>query len=1197
MKGTIVLSLIASVVVGAALLDLAAAADHARTEHTPRGRTKDVLIEKSVRGTQPDLVVTSCLAWCDPSVPGSLYVDFDVCNYGSSSAGYHESGIYASADAIVSVSDTLVCYASSYGLAAGTCENYSGWCDTSWVPPGTYYIGFYADDMFMVTESDEANNTCVSGQEGLPCDSNCAQDFTVTPPGTWSGNTCGAGNECGLFSSEEHVYEVTLLEERLWTFSLCDSWYDTILLVGTVPGGGDVCYNDDSCGLQSECAAYLSAGTYYVTIEGYGGDCGDYVFEIPDCPPPPAPTNPQPPDGGVQTALDTDLCWNGGTLAKTFAIPKVIYGPDDRLDEYEVTDPAILAAGDATVALVDIGDLTDNGNGTYSLPTETYAEWYLAMFGRPLCPDERFRDQPNPADCSGFLVAPDVVATAGHCISSAYCATTAFVFGFVMTDATTPVLTIPASEVYYCGEVIARQESAADWGLIRLDRAVAGHNPLQIRCSGKVPDNEPLLAVGHPVGLPRKYAGGATVRDNTPNEYFQANLDTYVGNSGSAVFSATTLEVEGILVRGNYDWFEDGSCDRSNVCSDSGCPSWEDVTRATQFCPLIPSYDVYFGACGSMQFLGTTADTCWSLPQLDSGTTYCWKIVARDGCGETDGPVWSFTTEGVCGNGTCDPDEDPCNCPQDCSSPGSCCTGSDCDDADLCTTDTCVSFVCAYDPVDCSHLDIDCDVGVCNPGTGACETQPANDGLPCDDGDVCNTGETCQAGTCTGGSAVDCSVVGTFCADYECGANGSEGNCDVMTPRNEGLTCDDSVCSSGNTCQSGDCTGGTVVNCNALDTFCADYECDPGASSPNCDAVTLMNEGLPCDDGGLCTENDVCSAGVCGGTAVADGTSCSDGLFCNGEETCLSGSCLAGNDPCLNQSCDEQNDVCFTPPACTSDADCDNGLYCDGVEKCSGGLCVAGAEVCPDQMCDEDSDVCVDCLTDADCDDELFCNGIERCENGTCMQGTDPCPGQLCDDTFSDACVDCKTAGDCEDGDPCTRDVCVLGECDRSAVECPVGQSCDPDTGQCMDCLTDADCDDENPCTVDECIEGMCWKTDVECPEGERCDPDTGECVADTELPVPQCIPALCDDGDPCTIEECVDTDGDAVEECINRPVQCLEGEECDPDSGECVPEKAKTGRGTTRGGCGLFSSLGFVTLPLYMLVWVGIRSRARRRA
>ena len=67
--------------------------------------------------------------------------------------------------------------------------------------------------------------------------------------------------------------------------------------------------------------------------------------------------------------------------------------------------------------------------------------------------------------------------------------------------------------------------------------------------------------------LPRKYAGGQTsiVRENNNSDYFQANLDAYGGNSGSAVINAETHEVEGILVRGSYDFDSAGECDISLV--------------------------------------------------------------------------------------------------------------------------------------------------------------------------------------------------------------------------------------------------------------------------------------------------------------------------------------------------------------------------------------------------------------------------------------------------------------------------------------------------------------------------------------------------------------------------------------------------------------------------------------------------------
>ncbi|UCG16557.1 MAG: hypothetical protein JSV19_00675, partial [Phycisphaerales bacterium] len=154
---------------------------------------------------------------------------------------------------------------------------------------------------------------------------------------------------------------------------------------------------------------------------------------------------------------------------------------------------------------------------------------------------------------------------------------------------------------------------------------------------------------------------------------------------------------------------------------------------------------------------------------------------------------------------------------------GECIIDDDCDDSDLCTTDTCLNYTCYNDPVDCSHLDDDCNVGVCNPSSGACESQTANEGLPCDDGDVCNVGETCQSGTCTGGSAQDCTGAGDQCNDASCDPLGTEGNCDTLTPTNEGLPCDDAeACNIGETCQSGSCNGGDPPDCTGAGDQCND---------------------------------------------------------------------------------------------------------------------------------------------------------------------------------------------------------------------------------------------------------------------------------------------------------------------------------------------------------------------------------------
>ena len=262
---------------------------------------------------------------------------------------------------------------------------------------------------------------------------------------------------------------------------------------------------------------------------------------------------------------------------------KVIYGVDNRIEAFQVPAGADRDDVESVVALFDVADVLDNGNGTSTLRTQNFGT------SRNLCPSEPFRDQPIGAFCSGFLVGPDLVATAGHCASAANVTDIRFVFGFRMLDATNAETIINNGEVYRGASIVDRQEigNGADWALVRLDRPVSNHRIAAIRRGGKVPNGQAVHVIGHPVGLPVKFAGGAAVRDNNPAAFFVANLDTYGGNSGSPVFNSDTHEVEGILVRGETDFVTQGTCRVSMVCPDTGCRG-EDVTRATEFANLIP---------------------------------------------------------------------------------------------------------------------------------------------------------------------------------------------------------------------------------------------------------------------------------------------------------------------------------------------------------------------------------------------------------------------------------------------------------------------------------------------------------------------------------------------------------------------------------------------------------------------------------
>jgi V8-like Glu-specific endopeptidase len=277
--------------------------------------------------------------------------------------------------------------------------------------------------------------------------------------------------------------------------------------------------------------------------------------------------------------------------AAAFAVPafaqvhtNVIYGSDTRIDLYQTDDSRLLSLADSTLALFQAGSVTLDG-GVAKLATQNYGQ------SMGLCKEEPFFEQGTGAFCSGSLVAPDVIMTAGHCVTSADdCANIKFVFGFAVKAKGVETDSVPATEVYGCKELIGRQQvnDGADWALVRLDRPVAGHAPLKLDLTGKIAKGDEVLVIGHPSGLPVKIAGGAHVRDASNDGFFVANLDTYAGNSGSAVFDAETGLVEGVLVRGETDFVDKGDCKVSNVCPVDGCRG-EDVTKILNVADKIPA--------------------------------------------------------------------------------------------------------------------------------------------------------------------------------------------------------------------------------------------------------------------------------------------------------------------------------------------------------------------------------------------------------------------------------------------------------------------------------------------------------------------------------------------------------------------------------------------------------------------------------
>ena len=290
------------------------------------------------------------------------------------------------------------------------------------------------------------------------------------------------------------------------------------------------------------------------------------------------------------------------TLFNLSAEEKVIYGDDDRID-YNAMPASMKNLADGVVSLWESSKVTLE-EGSYNLNTRIFGDVMN------LCPEERFIEQKMGAFCSGSLVGDDIIMTAGHCITDETdCKKTKFVFGFAKKsrfffnfDSLSSVPEkISPDNVYSCKHIINRFLAGenndendnrialgADYALIKLDRTVIGRTPLRINRVTDIKNETDLFVIGHPMGLPVKLAGGASVRDASPKDYFVANLDTYGGNSGSPVFNAKTKLIEGILVRGETDFVETNEgCSVSNELPQDGGRG-EDVTKISALASFIP---------------------------------------------------------------------------------------------------------------------------------------------------------------------------------------------------------------------------------------------------------------------------------------------------------------------------------------------------------------------------------------------------------------------------------------------------------------------------------------------------------------------------------------------------------------------------------------------------------------------------------
>ncbi len=307
-------------------------------------------------------------------------------------------------------------------------------------------------------------------------------------------------------------------------------------------------------------------------------------------------------------------------------------------------------------------------------------------------------------------------------------------------------------------------------------------------------------------------------------------------------------------------------------------------------------------------------DGCPNDPnKIDPGTCGCGNPEPGAPCDDGDVCTTGDVIDSNCNctgtlvdsdnDGTCDAQD---GCPNDPNKidPGTCgCgnpePGSPCDDGDVCTTGDVIDSNC-----NCTGTLVDSDNdGTCDaqdgcpndpnktdPGTCGCGNPEP--GTPCDDGDVCTTGDVIDSNCNCTGTLVDSDNDGTCDAQDGCPNDPNKtdpgscgcGNPEPGTPCDDGdpltigdtinidclcagipVSCvDDSNCEDGDPCTDDFCDGGVCTHVPLPDTD-NDGTCDAQDGCPNdpnkIDPGTCgcgnPEPGSPCNDGDVCTVNDV----------------------------------------------------------------------------------------------------------------------------------------------------------------------------------------------------------------------------------------------------------------------------------------------------------------------------------------------------
>lgn len=264
-----------------------------------------------------------------------------------------------------------------------------------------------------------------------------------------------------------------------------------------------------------------------------------------------------------------------GILFLSNQVSAAVFGVDNR-ELVEKNSPLGRGLG-ASVAIMIPGNFVTESMSTAQKKTSSIeTEPLTDSWG--MCSNERLAKVPSFfVSCTGFLIAPDILVTAGHCMVNfgevkdtvtPQCESFRWLFDYQVQSKSedsdniknkygVKTSGISDDELYECEKVIHAVHDSdydeatkkftfrRDFAIVKLKNKT-NRKPLNIS-KLKPEKGEDVSMIGYPLGGTQVFATGKVLKSE--ENYFISNLDAFDGNSGSPVFDRKQ-NVIGILVRG-----------------------------------------------------------------------------------------------------------------------------------------------------------------------------------------------------------------------------------------------------------------------------------------------------------------------------------------------------------------------------------------------------------------------------------------------------------------------------------------------------------------------------------------------------------------------------------------------------------------------------------------------------------------------